>query len=177
MTCTLGEVKNRADFILYWGGNPAECHPRHFTKYTLTQRGKFVPNGRKGRTMFLVDIRETPSAKAADVFLQVRPTKDFELITALRAIVKGQPVDPRLVEETGLTMGQVQDFADRTCHLGDGETRWLAMKGVQPDDELQALPEDFRLESCQVLKVPGCQGQRHLLILRRSMTGTGDNHG
>jgi formylmethanofuran dehydrogenase subunit B len=113
VSCTLGEVKNRADFIVYWGGNPAECHPRHFTKYTLTQKGKFVPNGRKDRTMFLVDIRETPSAKAADVFLQVRPTKDFELITALRAIVKGQPVDPKLVEETGLTMAQVQDFAER----------------------------------------------------------------
>jgi formylmethanofuran dehydrogenase subunit B len=113
VSCTLGEVKNRADFIVYWGGNPAECHPRHFTKYTLTQKGKFVPNGRKDRTMFLVDIRETPSAKAADVFLQVRPTKDFELITALRAIIKGQPVDPKLVEETGLTMEQVHDFAER----------------------------------------------------------------
>ena len=79
MTCTLGEVKNRADFIIYWGGNPAECHPRHFTKYTLTQKGKFVPNGRKDRTMVLVDIRETPSAKAADIFLQVRPGKDFEV--------------------------------------------------------------------------------------------------
>ena len=63
----------------------------------------------------------------------------------------------------------LQDFADWTRHLGDAETRWLAMKGVQPDDELQALPEDFRLESCQVLKVPGCQGQRHLLILRRTV--------
>ena len=59
ITCTLGEVKNRADFIVYWGGNPAECHPRHFSKYTLTQKGKFVPEGRKGRTMVLVDIRDT----------------------------------------------------------------------------------------------------------------------
>jgi formylmethanofuran dehydrogenase subunit B len=84
VTCTLGEVKNRADFIIYWGGNPAECHPRHFTKYTLTQKGKFVPNGRKGRTMVLVDIRETPSVRAADLFLQIRPGKDFEVLTTLR---------------------------------------------------------------------------------------------
>jgi 16S rRNA (guanine527-N7)-methyltransferase len=42
------------------------------------------------------------------------------------------------------------------------------MKGVHPDDELQALPADFRLSATHVLKVPGCQGQRHLLILRRS---------
>jgi formylmethanofuran dehydrogenase subunit B len=113
VSCTLGEVKNRADLIIYWGGNPAECHPRHFTKYTLTQKGKFIPNGRKDRTMVLVDIRETPSAKAADIFLQVRPSKDFEVITALRAFIKGQRVDPAVAAETGLTMEQLQDFADR----------------------------------------------------------------
>ncbi len=113
MTCTLGEVKNRADLIIYWGGNPAECHPRHFTKYTLTQKGRFVPKGRKDRTMVLVDIRETPSAKAADIFLQVRPAKDFEVLTILRALIKDQPVDVQLVAETGLTLEQLQDFADR----------------------------------------------------------------
>ena len=113
VTCTLGEVKNRADFIIYWGGNPAECHPRHFTKYTIMQKGKFVPHGRKDRTMVLVDIRETPSAKAADIFLQIRPGKDFEMITTLRAMVKGQPVDPALVAETGLTVAQLQDLVDR----------------------------------------------------------------
>ena len=76
VTCTLGEVKNRADFIIYWGGNPAECHPRHFTKYTIMQKGKFVPQGRKGRTMITIDIRETPSARAADIALIIKPGKD-----------------------------------------------------------------------------------------------------
>lgn len=113
MTCTLGEVKNRADFIVYWGGNPAECHPRHFTKYTLTQKGRFVPEGRKGRTMVLVDIRETPSAKAADLFLQIRPGKDFEILTTLRALLKKQSVDPQIVAETGLSVDKLQDLVDR----------------------------------------------------------------
>jgi formylmethanofuran dehydrogenase subunit B len=112
VTCTLGEVKNRADFIIYWGGNPAECHPRHFTKYTIMQKGKFVPN-RKARTMVLVDIRETPSEKAADIFLQVRPGKDFELVTALRALVKGQRLDKDRVAETGVTLEQCQDLVAR----------------------------------------------------------------
>jgi len=113
VSCTLGEVKNRADFIIYWGGNPAECHPRHFTKYTLMQKGKFVPNGRKGRTMVLVDIRETPSAKAADIFLQIRPTKDFEMLTLLRALVKGQRVNEAAVAETGVTLAQLQDLVEQ----------------------------------------------------------------
>src|SRR3984893_8476605 len=106
--------------MIYWGGNPAKCHPRHFTKYTLTKKGKFVPNGRKDRTMVLVDIRETPSAKAADMFLQVRPAKDSEVITTLRALIKGQPVDTRLVAETGLSLVQLQEFADmmKNCRFG-----------------------------------------------------------
>jgi formylmethanofuran dehydrogenase subunit B len=109
----LGEVKNRADFIIYWGGNPAECHPRHFTRYTLTQKGKFLPRGRKDRTMVLVDIRETPSAKAADIFLQVRPGKDFEMLSILRALIKNQRVNPEAVAETGLKMEQYTDLVSR----------------------------------------------------------------
>ena len=113
VTCTLGEVKNRADFIVYWGGNPAECHPRHFTKYTLMQKSKFLPRGRKDRTMVLVDIRETKSAGAADIFLQIRPGKDFEVLTILRAMVKGERVNEAMIAETGLTKEQMQDFVDR----------------------------------------------------------------
>jgi formylmethanofuran dehydrogenase subunit B len=101
------------DFIIYWGGNPAECHPRHFTKYSLTQKGRFVPNGRKNRTRVLVDIRETPSGRAADIFLQVKPGKDFEVLTTLRALVKGHRVDAARAAETGLTMDQMQDLVDR----------------------------------------------------------------
>ncbi len=113
VTCTLGEVKSRADFIIYWGGNPADCHPLHFTRYTLTPKGKHVPRGRKGRTMVLVDVRETPSVRFSDIFLQVRPSKDFEVITTLRALVKSQPVDEARVAETGLTLEQLQDLVDR----------------------------------------------------------------
>lgn len=69
---------------------------------------------------------------------------------------------------TSRAFSSLEDFANWTRHLSDGTTRWLAMKGVQPDDELQVLPADFQLERCLVLKVPGCQGQRHLLILRRT---------
>ncbi|MDE1167443.1 MAG: 16S rRNA (guanine(527)-N(7))-methyltransferase RsmG [Pseudomonas sp.] len=62
----------------------------------------------------------------------------------------------------------LEDFSNWTRHLGDLNTRWLAMKGLHPSDELVALPQDFHLDSAQALTVPGCQGQRHLLILRRT---------
>ena len=35
--------------------------------------------------MVLVDVRETLSARASDLFLQIRPGADLEVLTALRA--------------------------------------------------------------------------------------------
>jgi len=63
--------------------------------------------------MVLVDVRETMSARFADINLQVRPGKDFEVLTTLRALVKGQPVNKTAVEETGLSMEQLEDMVER----------------------------------------------------------------
>ncbi|MEP7310050.1 MAG: formylmethanofuran dehydrogenase subunit B [Acidobacteriota bacterium] len=120
LTCTLGEVKNRADLIVYWGTNPVESHPRHLTKFTLTPRGKFVPGGRKDRTMVLVDVRETLSARASDLFLQVHPGADLEVLTALRAMVHGRALDRRLVEATGVTVDRLEDLVRRMKHARFG---------------------------------------------------------
>lgn len=112
-TCTLGEIKNRADLLIFWGGNPAESHPRHFTKYSLMPKGMFVPNGRKDRYAVLVDVRRTPSARAVNLFLQVKPRKDFELLWALRALVKGVAVDPGIEAETGVALPTLQALVER----------------------------------------------------------------
>jgi len=112
VTCTLGEVKNRADLIVYWGTNPVATHPRHLSKFTLDPEGTFVPGGRSDRTMVLIDVRETSSALAADRFVQIRPGTDFELLTALRALVDAHPIEQGLVEATGLTLQQLTDLVD-----------------------------------------------------------------
>ena len=111
VTCTLGEVRNRADLLIYWGTNPVETHPRHFTRYAYTPRGKFVPGGRYDRTMILVDVQDTLSARAADQFLRIQPGTDFELLTVLRAIVRDQKVDADLLAVTGLTIERAMDLA------------------------------------------------------------------
>jgi formylmethanofuran dehydrogenase subunit B len=119
-TCTLGEVKNRADLVIYWGSNPGESHPRHMTRYAVTPKGMFVPEGRKGRTVVLVDVRCTPSARAADLFLQIKPGKDFEALWALQALANGREPDPAAVAEIGLTLEQITDLANRMmrCKFG-----------------------------------------------------------
>ena len=113
VTATLGEIKNRADFLIFWGGNPAESHPRHFTKYSLMPKGAFLPNGRKDRTAVLIDVRKTKSAKAVDIFLQIKPRSDFELAWALRALAKGVDPDPSVEQKTGIPLATLRDVMDR----------------------------------------------------------------
>ena len=119
-TMTLGEVKNRADFIIYWGGNPAEAHPRHFGRYAVTPKGMFTPNGKKDRTVVIVDVRRTPSTPAANIFLQVKPGKDFELLWAMRALVKGRTIDASIEEITGVSLETLTDLVEqmKNCRYG-----------------------------------------------------------
>ncbi len=119
-TMTLGEVKNRADLVIYWGGNPAESHPRHFGRYAVTAKGMFTPNGKKDRYVVLVDVRRTPSAPVASLFVQLKPGKDFEVLWALRALVKGRRIDPSIEEETGVSLETLTDLVERmkNCRYG-----------------------------------------------------------
>jgi formylmethanofuran dehydrogenase subunit B len=114
VTCTLGELKNRGDLVIFWGSNPAESQPRHFSRYSLTPRGTFIPGGRKDRYCVVVDVRKTESTKEADLFIQIKPRKDFEALWILRALAKGVELDAAEVEdETGVPLTTWQGLMDR----------------------------------------------------------------
>ena len=57
-------------------------------------------------------------------------------------------------------------FVELTRHLLAPSGRWLAMKGVRPDDEIAALPADIVVEQIIPLHVPGVDAERHLIILK-----------
>lgn len=88
---TLGEIKNRADLVIYWGSNPMHAHPRHLSRYSIFPRGRFTERGLQDRELIVVDVRETDTAKLADWFIKVEPNRDFEVLNALRTILnKGE---------------------------------------------------------------------------------------
>ncbi len=109
--CTLGQVKNRADLVVYWGCNPIEAHPRHMSRYTTYADGYFIDNTASDRTVIVVDIRRSEGAKVADEFVQVKPGGDYLVLSALRAMVRGKSdVVPESV--AGVKKVQLQRVAD-----------------------------------------------------------------
>lgn len=117
------------------------------------------------RRFTLLDSNGKKTRFLTQVKLELKLSNLEVIHSRVEAFTPAQPFDGICSR----AFSSLEDFSNWTRHLGDGHTRWLAMKGVHPDDELQALPADFRLTATHVLKVPGCQGQRHLLILRRSV--------
>ncbi|HEY9207087.1 MAG TPA: formylmethanofuran dehydrogenase subunit B [Candidatus Methanoperedens sp.] len=88
-SCTLGQVKNRADVVVFWGCNPVHAHPRHMGRYSVFAKGFFQDKGRKGRKIIVVDVRRTDTVNVADEFIQVQHGSDYLVISALRAILSG----------------------------------------------------------------------------------------
>ncbi len=128
-TSTLGEIRNRADLVIFWGCNPAVSHPRHAERYSVFPHGQFVPRGRADRTIVMIgDAREVhdwrldPDGSRPDIVIPVEPDRDFEAITMLRAILKGLPL-PEINHgqfETGASLTDLKSLVEqmRACQCG-----------------------------------------------------------
>ena len=116
--CTLGEVKNRADLVIFWGSDPVESHPRHFERYSVDARGLFTPRGRADRTVVVADVRRSATAEAADLFLPVEPGRDFEALSTLRGLIRGLAPVPDAA--TGAPVELLTGLAERMkkCRFG-----------------------------------------------------------
>jgi len=163
-TATLGQIRHRADLVIYWGCDPWSAHPRHLERYTSFTEGRFEKSewtsymqklkagaGKKkldsalrsglakgpvpkpqacyvggvppslskgGRKLIVVDVRKTMTAEMADFFLQVEPNKDYEVMQAIRALVKDQELDVDSVG--GVPVEYLEAVADAlvNCEFG-----------------------------------------------------------
>jgi len=88
-TCSLGEVKNRADLVIYWASDPLTTHPRHLERYSVEPRGLYTPRGRADRFLVVVGPEENETSKIADLFIKIEPDGDWEALWTLRALVRG----------------------------------------------------------------------------------------
>lgn len=93
-TCTLGEMRNRADLIVFWGSDPVLTHPRHWDRYSVHATGRFHPQGRQDRFVVVADTSRTSSADQADLFIPIEPGKHFEALFTLRALVREAATGP-----------------------------------------------------------------------------------
>ncbi|NID04602.1 16S rRNA (guanine(527)-N(7))-methyltransferase RsmG [Luteibacter jiangsuensis] len=69
---------------------------------------------------------------------------------------------------TARAFASLADMLGWGGHLLAPNGVWLAMKGRHPAEELDGVPEGFRVEAIHALTVPGVEGERHLVVIRRA---------
>jgi formylmethanofuran dehydrogenase subunit B len=91
-SATLGEIRNRADVLLFWGVDPAPRYPRFLSRYALEPVGTHVSGGRAGRTVISVSIGADRGPPDADIAISLSPEDEIAALSVMRAAAVGNPL-------------------------------------------------------------------------------------
>ena len=92
-TCTLDDVRHKADVIIFWGADPSNSHPRHLSRYSYFPRGKERQRGwEEDRTAITIDVRKSDTATISgnNRFYQIPMAGDTEFMDALVSALSGK---------------------------------------------------------------------------------------
>lgn len=135
--CTLGEVRHRADVIVYWRSDPVVTHPRHGERYGANSTGRFIPRGRADRRVTVVDAEPTSTAAQADDFIKISNNYEYETLVILRALVRGVPIDRgRAERQSGVDLQDLERLADTFKSARYGALIWDESKYTKDCDSL-----------------------------------------
>src|SRR5207244_13105132 len=70
---TLGEIRQRADLVVFWGVDPADRYPRYASRYAVDPPGLQAPDGRNSRRVVALDVGPSRRAAAADDPVAIAP--------------------------------------------------------------------------------------------------------
>ena len=80
-SATLGEIRQRADLVVFWAVDPSARYPRYRSRYAT---------GRQNRTMIAVDVGEHRGPAEADGRVALAPADEVDGLEMMRAAVQGR---------------------------------------------------------------------------------------
>jgi len=89
---TLGEIRQRADLVVFWAVDPSTRYPRYGSRYAVEPRGVAAPQGRNSRTLIAVDVGEALGPADADGRVALAPADEVDSLEMMRATVQGRAV-------------------------------------------------------------------------------------
>ena len=89
-SASLGEIRNRADIVLFWGTDPATRYPRYTSRYAPEPQGLHVPKGRAGRSVIAVDVGTDRGPADADLRVAIAPAEEVTALALIRAGLLGR---------------------------------------------------------------------------------------
>jgi formylmethanofuran dehydrogenase subunit B len=147
-TCTLGQVRHRADLVIYWGSNPWASHPRHVERYTAFPEGRFEksewPN-------FIQRVKGTASKKKVDAVMK-QNTLGYHPPPRTQACSLNSP--PKAIQKLGRKMIVFDVRKTMTAEAADYFVQVEPNKDYEIIQALRCLINDQELDVDKVGGVP-----------------------
>lgn len=114
-----------------------------------------------------ITLVDTVQKKTA-FLTQVKAQLQLGNVTVLHARVEQLPVEQQYDVITSRAFAELKDFVDWSNHLLQQGGKYIALKGVMPQQEIERLPAGWKVASTRPLHVPGLEAERHLIFMERS---------
>lgn len=96
---------------------------------------------------------------------QVQHELQLGNITPIQSRVEDFSAEPLFDGVISRAFASLNDMLNWCHHLPDRQGHFYALKGVVPEDEIEALPAGFTLNRVIRLSVPQLAGERHLVVI------------
>lgn len=91
-TCTLDEVRDRADISIFWGSDAMNAQPRHLSRFSYFPRGEHKQKGWEfDRHAVTIDLYRSSTAKVTKEYLKVEPGNDALLMNEIMDVLSQKP--------------------------------------------------------------------------------------
>jgi 16S rRNA (guanine527-N7)-methyltransferase len=114
-----------------------------------------------------VSMIDTVHKKTA-FLTQVKAELGLANVTVYTMKVQELSVTDKFDVITSRAFADLSDFVNWSSHLLAEGGRYIALKGVAPEDERQRLPAAWRVTGLQPLQVPRLDAERHLVFIEKS---------
>ena len=117
-----------------------------------------------------LQIHLIDTVKKKTAFLtQVKAELGLENVTVHSGHVEKLPSEESFDVITSRAFAELIDFVKLSGHLLEQDGSMIALKGKKPDEEIQRLPQEWKVEKVVPLTVPGMQAERHLVWMKRAL--------
>jgi len=145
-SCTLGQIRHRADLVIYWGSNPWSAHPRHIERYTAFSEGRFEKSAWRG---YLTKIKASIVKKKIEsairrVFFKEKPSTP--------SLLRREP--PPTILKEGRKLIVIDVRKTRSAEIADYFIQVEPNRDYELLQAFRALVRDQEIEVEEVAGVP-----------------------
>ena len=108
------------------------------------------------------------NGKKTRFLTQCKLEMGLDNITVIHGRVEAFQPDTPFDQVISRAFSAIENMVNWCGHLVNHKSQFLAMKGLFPEEELTSLPEGYTVDESHALDVPGCDGERHLIIIRKN---------